>query len=843
VRLFLLLFLLSTAGAQSLQRPDRLPSAHPAADASPFKIEAHEPAILRDGNGAQRLRLTNNGATAVPLDLTVGAFYDDTARTKIESPKVAFSLDSGGPLPASLAPQSSIEVIVDFHGFSGSLSAHARLFNQGQPVIRLRLVAVDIPVNITLDGPGTSDQPLTFSYNRSAIITLRNGGKDYVRLHWRFMIGGTVECAERHTDQKPSANAANSPNPARAPDSAPASSQAADDSSDADKVDCSNLVIPPGGLSRLIVKPSSDVFAMVDSLRPRTLTGKLLLKPAADTDVDSSLFDIQPIPVTLTMYRWSPEGTQVLFALYVMVLLFIGGALSLMASAILPDIQKKLAYQKTVGALADRTSTISNRVNSFLRVLVRLERNKIERALRDVHWYSLSTGEKIDAIAADTDKLDKRLKVVETLDDLRRKFEAASASAPPSASDLIDQSLDSAASQLRAVDLSDDDVAAANVLLAKAILDLDALQDGDLQTKKVADNFKQIKSRLQAFPPEYYADLKAALPGIFRVFDQPFDDTQKLVPTMLFAIDHAITAGHIALDYAIVRASIARGGTQACAQPGEQALQRLLARECRLLELLGTFSWKALRSANLLVQQMREDIYESDVLDEARKHRDEQDRIVRIAYDTMRVRPYLPIFFSLAFDNPRFANAAALRCVVFRWQFPNQLFEDTATVCHFLTGDEPGLPRKTQDTPPSAAAPTQLPTLPPLQLPNKDELKIRKGSGFTTLVSLEIHSAESPADCAVISERVKVDPPPRWSYTRNGVEFARFLLAFGVALVVLEAGIMDQLKKLDLLAATVTVIALGFGADSIKNLLSQSPKSAPATAPKPIPPPKPKAAQ
>jgi len=51
-------------------------------------------------------------------------------------------------------------------------------------------------------------------------------------------------------------------------------------------------------------------------------------------------------------------------------------------------------------------------------------------------------------------------------------------------------------------------------------------------------------------------------------------------------------------------------------------------------------------------------------------------------------------------------------------------------------------------------------------------------------------------------------------------------MAFGAALVVLEAGIMDQLKKLDLLAAIVAVVALGFGADSIKNILGQTSKSA-----------------
>jgi hypothetical protein len=755
-----------------------------------IRVEAHEPAILRGGDGALRMKVVNDGKTAVPLDFTVGTFYDDTARTKIEAPKITFSLDSGGNLPLTLAPSQSIEAIVEFHGFTGSLAAHAELFDQGVPEVKLPLVAVDTPLNIALDGQGAADNPIPYSFNRSATITLKNSGKDYVTLDWRFLIGGTVEGS-------------------------------------------GTAIMIPGGLSRLVLTPTADVYADVDSLKPRQLTGLLLLRPHTPPGIDTSLFNLQPLPVSLTMDRWSPNTTQVFFACLVMVLLLLGGVLSLLSNSILPDIQMKLAYEKKVGSLADRTSTISNRVNSYLRVLLRLDRKKIEMALNDVHWYSISTGEKIDAAAADMDKLERRLVVTETLDKLRRRFEVVSTWAPPSATDDIDQTLEAAAGRLRALDLSDEDVAAANNLLAKARLDMDNLEDIVLQTKRVADNFKQIKSRLDAFPREYYPDLRAALPGIFHIFDQPFDNTDRLVPAMLFAIDHGITAGHIALDYAMVRATIARSDPLVCGTPGAAALDRLRQRECRLLELLGTLSWKALRGANLLVQEMREDIYESDVLDEIKKHQDQKDQIVRIAYDTMRVRPYLPVFFSLAFENPRYANAAALRCVVFRWAFPKELFEDTATVCHYFVGDEPCVPAKADKPAPDASTEPSPdldrdPPPSPHKPIEKKEMKLRKKFGFSTLVSLEVHCPDSPRDCALLTETVHVDPEAKWTNSRTGVELARFLLAFGAALVVLEAGIMDQLKKLDLLAAIVAVIALGFGADSIKNILGQASKPAPS---------------
>src|SRR5260370_34626510 len=128
---------------------------------------------------------------------------------------------------------------------------------------------------------------------------------------------------------------------------------------------------------------------------------------------------------------------------------------------------------------------------------------------------------------------------------------------------------------------------------------------------------------------------------------------------MLFAIDPAIAAGQILLDYAMVRACIARSGTKECPNAGKEARERLLARECRLIELLGTLSWKALREARILVQEMRENVYEEDVIEGLWKREVDKKPVAKIVFDTQRARPYVPIYFSVAIDNPPFKNRAA----------------------------------------------------------------------------------------------------------------------------------------------------------------------------------------
>jgi hypothetical protein len=49
-----------------------------------------------------------------------------------------------------------------------------------------------------------------------------------------------------------------------------------------------------------------------------------------------------------------------------------------------------------------------------------------------------------------------------------------------------------------------------------------------------------------------------------------------------------------------------------------------------------------------------------------------------------------------------------------------------------------------------------------------------------------------------------------------------------VTLAALLAGALQELEKLDFLPAVIAILALGFAADSVKNLLSQSGKRATA---------------
>jgi hypothetical protein len=742
------------------------------------RIASNEPVILRDGAGAARFTLTNAGKTPAPLNLSAGIFTDQTSHANVPGSKVAFGLEAGGaPLPKQIDPGQSLQVVASVSNLPETNAADAKIFNQSGEVGTLTAVADDIPLNISVEGDGTSEKPLAFAFGLPAVITLKNGSKGFLTLDWRFLIDGK--------DQK--------------------------DPKDLKPVDMVTMV--PNGHSRIVVRPHQDIYSWKDSVRPSARNGVLLLRLHNPDGVARELLPSQAVTVSLTMMRRGPDATGILFALYVMFFLLVGGALSLLGSSVLPNMLKKVSLRKQISDLANRTSGVSTRVDSYLRVLLRLERKKIDIALDEVGAMSLSTLERFDDVSLAIDRLGKRLTVAERLDDMWGRFEDACATAPPSITDELDRILHMASHRLHSFALSDDDVSAANSFLDKASASLAMLDDQDAQSKLIATNFKQLQDRLTSFPEDYYKDLKAALPGIFDVLKSPFSDPKCIFRPMFFAVDHAIAAAQVALDYSMVRATVPVGDPASCIGHKKTAKQRLLDRECELINLLGTLSWKSLQAATTLVQQMREGIYEEDVMEEIAKRRANGGRPVRVMFDTQKARPFHPIYFSISFDDPRFKGAAALNGLAFRWKFPGELCEEGPKVCHYFQGDEHHGIKTRQESPEESK----------LKAAGAGK-RANAGSRGKINVEITVHSQRNMNASDTLEAVIELTHPKPHRSPRAFAEGVRFLIAFGVALAGLEAGALDQLAKLDFLPATIAVVALGFGADSVKNLLTQTPK-------------------
>jgi hypothetical protein len=732
------------ASQQSVQQSASAPLRY----ALPLRYVGGETILLRDGVGSGSFTLINPGRVVL-LALRIGPFTDDTSQMALAAAKVSFTTDTGAPLPAYLLPGASLRVIANISSLNGSVAASGLLFNGESELGKLHVVEPDAPFDVSITGNGSADQRLVLTPSDDALLTLKNDDGEAYPVDWSFQIGGrTLQSGE--------------------------------------------LQLAPRGISRIDVIPADDLYSWTDNLRPSKRTGVLTLSLHGPPQVAKDLLPDRTLQVNLLMLKLSPSLTSLWWHLFVALVLLLGGVLSLICSAVLSGILRKNGLRRQIADLSGRITDVSTRVDSYLRILLRMERKRIELLLEQTWVFSPSSAEVLDAVSKSLDSLRLRLKLAERLDELRRSLDEAATTAPPTVMEEIDSKLQVAAGQLESFAMAEDEVNATNKLLDVAETTLAGLGDFDRLAQTAASHFKELKVRQKVVPPAYYSDLKTALPGLFEMLNQPFDDPANITRPMIFAIDYGIAALHMAFDYSVLKANV-----PAVAGHSAPSRERLVARQGELIGLLGTISWPALREMRTLLQEMRENIYERDVLDEIATQGQAE-----IALDPRTVRPFMPVLFSIRFKDSRFNCAAAMRRLTCKWDFPGHLLAQDWRVCHFFQGSEPKSSEGRDVTasvwvesrkPIEGVAPAEGKSL---ATPPRSALSI----------TFQLHRAERP------------------SYSGAFAEGVRFLIALGVALAALLSGALQQLDKLDFLPAMIALLALGFGADTVKNLLTQSVK-------------------
>jgi hypothetical protein len=720
-----------------------------------LRLSAPGPIVLHGGSGAMAVRLFNLGTTALPVALRGGSFSDDISQAALPGANIVFAQETGGPVPTYILPGAQLRLQASVSHVAGAVVASAPVFNGTMELGRLEVVEADAPLDLSISGPGDAAARLALTDGTNAEITIKNNDATEYPLDWSFQIDGRG-------------------------------------------LQSGEVQIAPHGTARIELLPTTDLYAWTDYVRPSSRTGQLLLAMHGPPGVPHELLPQRTLPVKLLMLRLSAGWTSLWSYLFVMALLLLGGLLSLSGNSVLPNILRKIHLRRQIAELGERVSGLSLRVDPYVVTLLRMERKRLALMLNRTWAFTPAAGETLENVSTSLGRLTKRLKVVERMDDLQRKLEEVVSTAPPSVTDDIHTKLRLAAGHLHSFGLTDEEVNAAGRILDEEEKSFAMLSDLDLQARTIATNFRDLKVRQKFLPYSYYNDLKAALPGLFELLNQPFDDFRNIPRQMIFAVDYGISAIQMAFDYAILRAGTAQGTPKA--EGAEQsARDRLVARQKELVELLGTLSSPALRDLRALLQEMRENIYEQDVLEEI-----DAAGQARIVYDPRTVRAYAPILFSIRFKDPRYNDAAALRRLSFKWEFPNEMLDQAWKICHFFQGNE-----------------------------------YERGEGRDITVSVRVDGHKSADTTAKsdgketgrtlrnsLSATFEVMRRERPTYSRAFAEAVRFLIAFGVALAALLSGTLQEVDRLNFIPAAIAILLLGFAVDSIKNLLVQTSRRA-----------------
>lgn len=738
-----------------------------AVAAAQLRLESIQPVMLRLGAGSAPATLVNAGAAPAPLSLQAGRFTDDTSQSQLGRSTVVFTSASGAPLPGFVAPGARVRVVIHVSGVTDTGTAHAPVLNQGGEVGRIEVVAADAPMDVTVNGPGSPDHPLALFRGGASELTLRNNDAIAYTLDWSLQIGGG-------------------------------------------QAQSGELELAPHGTSGITLLPGGDLYSWTDAIHPSFQAAHLTLAMQGPPEVSPNMMPSRTLPVALTLRSLSHGWTTFWSYVFVVVLLLIGGLLSLAGSSILPRVLRKNAMRRELDELAGRIKDVNagERLDSYLRALLSVGQKRVRLLLKRTHTFSPVAAEALDGCAADIERLRRRLKLTEQLDGLQRKLNEAAVGAPPSAVDGIYMRLQAALVHLRSFAFTEDEVHAAGRALDAEETALAALDDADAQARAIAANFRDLKGRQKFVPVSYYADLKAAVPGLFDLTAQPFDDFRNIPHRMMFAIDFGISAIQAAFDFAMLRASAPPGRISPDTGGGsrgitQNARDRMAARQPEFVALLRTLSWASVHEMRSLLKQMRENVYEEDLL--AAINATGQAEIARYPQS---VRPWRLVRFFLHFKDARLNDTEALRRLSCKWEFPGEAVVEGSQACHFF--HKGGKPEEGDWE--SMGVPVSV------RIESRESSVV---AGRKPVAHRGAHPGRN-----LLSSGIMLEKADRPSYSPVYAEGARFLIALGVALAALLAGVLGQIDRMGFAPAAIAILLIGFGADTVKNLLAQGSRKA-----------------
>ena len=511
----------------------------------------------------------------------------------------------------------------------------------------------------------------------------------------------------------------------------------------------------------------------------------------------------QTIPIQASLTWAGPFTRQTSSYVLIIAVLILGGLSSLVLSHALPNRLQKLNVREHLDRIARTTADLSSNVESKLQVMLRVERSRLSDLLQSRTTISPDFDSIAKQCCESTAKLDSRVALVQQMDVvLGRLSKARSESPPPTLVDDIDATLKKANLLLSKGQPTDEDLAAAQAAIVDAAGKVETLRQPDaafgeklkkraLEVK--ADVDENLKDKSEAFKR-----LSGALPGRYAALERVPTD-RDLTPDRYTSIDMAIEKILLMKEYARLFEGTNDG----------EMRNRLRMHETDLLKFLQLNSWDSLRSARLLVREMGDDIYPERFDEVLRAGEATVDMDPNVAYDRS------PLEFCVCFPNGAVNSAAARDELTCNWDFGDGLKESGWTVSHYFQ-----LRGSNQGGTGSQSTGTKI-VEPKPKASQSTYPKYTATASFITAAGKPLVDPNTNKP-VVITKEVEVRPSARSGLfgERSRTEGLKLGAALLIAVFGLIAGAQEQLLKLDILPGLIAVFLVGFGADTIKTLLT-----------------------
>ena len=743
VALFALLLTSSATIALAQDQNATTPAKPPAA---PTIVGPAEIVVDRNtGTGSTVIRLRS----AAPL--TGGALTGVVNTDTEPRPQLTFKSDqSAGEgqavYPLTTDSKNLATVVATVTGVKQAGTFDADLAFEGNDFGKLKII--HLPFAVTLDGPDPNKADLALVGGEVTRITLKNDDAVAYPLIWRLNVGGSDVCGDQ-------------------------------------------ITLPAKGVGVIQCKPSVpfSLTRLQDLFKVESTEGNSLLLYPVLPNSTASFDKSSPwkiIPVKASLSYFSASSQQVLGYAGIVAVLILGGLTSLLLSQALPNRLRRLNIRDRLDDLARTTANLTN-VGSRLQVLLRLERNRLEDLLRSRNTFSPDFAGIAARCNEGTARLEARVALAQQIDvALNRLQQKLTLGPPPSQIAAIEALIEDAKVLLAKNELTDKDLESAQSAITEATKRCDMLNEpdemfGQALAKRVLDVAGDIKTNFANDP--VFQKLDTALPGPYKAVQRVPANTLTIVPAQYAELDLAVEKLLLMKEYVLLFE-----GTQ-----DQQMLQRLDQNRGKLLDYLQLQSWPAMRSARLLMRQMKDDVYSQRVGEVLVK------RLASIVVKPMRAYHRAPLELCVCFQSDALEKAAAREDWTCQWAFGDQMSETGWSVSHYFELQRNG----------------RFKAPPARDYPVKATFLDGNGDVLVDPATKEPLTLEKPV--TVFPNR----PQPLFG-DRARTELVKLVAALFLAVFALVSGAREQLMKLDILPGIIAVFTIGFGADTIKNLLTKN---------------------
>jgi hypothetical protein len=776
-----------------------------------------------EGKAAGDFILRNDTGAAASIHLSAG---DLSGKSPGKQPAIP-TLD---PKDGTLDAGKELPVHIAVLGMREDGDWQSAIQNDGADVGTVRVIRNTPPFDVSLDVPAPDAPELTFVEGKPASFRLINADQQEYPIAWEYTVRGQEISSSGQLSTVPddAKNGGWFRRIFRKDEGEKAArSESASQTGGA-------LIVPSGGQLEVSLSPpklwfgSSFVGLFKDDVADGRLTVELVDPKCSVVPAISKTFKVKTHLATsagLAHEGWAD--------FWIFIFLAAGGIFSLGLNAFLPNEMRRLKIKQQLSQLGARISSLSYDLASRLRVLAGLEQRLITYSLRDVAWFSSDFAGQMQSIEQAVTRLGNRLQLLDGLGTTRTNFKSkCSEVLPPRTIFALEETFGKIVEIAEEANPSDENLQSAQALIKSVQDQLDLGVQGDAEfVKSLAAEVTKFKADFdEAKGPvgskETCKHMREAFPGPFARLKSTDESTITSTPT-------PPASDLIDLDSTLFELELIRGYVELVEglAPADDLRKKITDQEVNLLNYLKRRSYETRYAARLLLRQMEEGYFRSDI------EKAINDSKFTIKTDRGTIRPYDPCEFKLQFCSAILDSAPARQEWTCRWTFTihdkkliiddPKLVEEGWAVTHYF---QEGADYELRITLSHNVDGEQI-QVPQVEIFPDGKIHVtpvkRSDLRKAIYAILRWNWTDIKKEWKIKYKEWKTKRDRRGAQALDSVRLAVTLV---IALFGLLAGAKEQLLKLDVLPALLAVFMLGFGADQIKNLLTQKPPGADTTS-------------